>query len=155
LFWLRLENGVLGAESVVLVNVSLALPGVREPDVGCVDGREVLDTLRDVASLGLELVVDDKDGELGLDAQALTLSLVLDLAELLLNVLLELADGVDEGGAGVVNLVNDEDAAAEQTTVGELVAKSREVDPLDTDNLAARNLLNLNESVRALSSNRA
>lgn len=50
----NLEDGVLGTESVVLVNVGLALPGVCEPDVGGVDGREVLDALGDDTSLGLE-----------------------------------------------------------------------------------------------------
>lgn len=50
----RLENGVLGTERVVLVNVGLALPGVGEPDVGGVDGGEVLDLGGEVAGLGLE-----------------------------------------------------------------------------------------------------
>lgn len=40
------------------------------------------------------LVVHNKDTQPGLLAQTLALSLVLDLGELLLNVLLELADGV-------------------------------------------------------------
>lgn len=137
---LRLD--VLGAESVVLVNVVLALPGVREPDVGGVDGREVRDIRRDLTSLGLKpgvgsacctaqlatvgdsLVVDNENTQLGLGAEALTLLDVGDLGELLLNVLLELADGVDEGGAGVVDLVDDEDATAKETTgAGELGAE--------------------------------
>ena len=93
--------------------------------------------------------MDNEDGELGGLAELLTLSLVGDLGKLLLNVLLELADGVDEGGAGVVNLVNDKNTAAEETAVLELVAESREVDPLDSDDLGAGNLLDLGKLERS------
>lgn len=134
----KLNLGVVLAKGIVLVDVGLALPGVGEPDVGGVDSREVLDVRGDLADLGLEpggvsryqrrlhsLVVDNEDGELGLGTELLTLSDVLNLGELLVDVLLELVDGVHQGGARVVDLVNDQHAAAEETTVVELVAELR------------------------------
>lgn len=49
-----LRRRVVLAEHVVLLDVRFALPGVREPDIGRVDGREVRDVGGDLASLGLE-----------------------------------------------------------------------------------------------------
>lgn len=100
------------------------------------------------------LVVDDKDGEPSRLPELLALSLVLDLRELLLNVLLELADGVDEGSTGIVDLVHDEDSAAEKSSVLELaseltLAATRrspyrgKVNPLNTDNLGTSDLFDL------------
>lgn len=51
---IELELRVVLAQGIVLVNVRLALPGVGEPDVGGVNGREVLDVLGNLADLGLE-----------------------------------------------------------------------------------------------------
>ena len=107
----------------MLVDVGLALPGVSKPNVRGVDGREVLDILGNLADLGLELVVNDKDGELGLGAELLALLLILDLGKLLINVLLELVDSVHESRARVVNLVDNQHAATEETAVVELVAE--------------------------------
>lgn len=56
-----------------------------------------------------------------------------------LNVLLQLLDGVFECGSGIVHLVNDEDALADEVFEG---TESREIEPLSTSNLSAR-LLNL------------
>lgn len=69
--------------------------------------------------------MEDEDGELGLlaFAEGLTGSL---------NILLELLDGVLEGGAGVINLIDDEDALADKVLHG---TKGSKVEPLGAGNL--------------------
>lgn len=77
--------------------------------------------------------MQDEDAELGLGgvgANALARSL---------DVLLELLDGVLEGGTGVIDLVDDQDALADKVVH---LAESAEVEPLGTSDLGA-NLLNL------------
>lgn len=77
--------------------------------------------------------MEDEDGELGL----------LTLAERLtgsLDILLELLDGVLEGGAGVINLVNDEDTLADKVLHG---TKGSEVEPLSAGNLSTGLLNNI------------
>lgn len=74
--------------------------------------------------------MQDKNGKLGVKVAA-------QLSTGLLDVLLELADGVLERGAGVVDLVDDEHALADE--VGHL-AEGREVEPLGAQDLGAGRL---------------
>jgi hypothetical protein len=77
--------------------------------------------------------VQDKDEEVGLLAFA---------AELLLgqlDVLLQFADGIFQGGAGVIDLVDDQDVLADQ--VGHL--EGAQVEPLSTGDLGAGDLLGI------------
>lgn len=74
-----------------------------------------------------------EDGEVGLLALATKLLLSN------LNVLLELAHSVLESGAGVVNLINNEDVLANQ--VGHL--QRAQVQPLCAGHLGARDLLGI------------
>ena len=73
--------------------------------------------------------MENEDGELGVLA-AETLAGDLDI-------LLELADGVVEGGAGVVDLVDDQDALADQVAH---LAERGQVEPLGAGDLSARGL---------------
>lgn len=159
-----LDNGVLLGKSVVLLDI-LGLPGIADPDVLGRNGSVVAAALHHVgrqnALLRLILVlaggekcqyergsftnnsrqmwgwggthVQDKDEEVGLLAFA---------AELLLgqlDVLLQFADGIFQGGAGVIDLVDDQDVLADQ--VGHL--EGAQVEPLSTGDLGAGDLLGI------------
>lgn len=80
------------------------LPGIADPGVG---GRflagEVLDMIGDLAGLGLGLVVHDEDGELG--GRSGSALLGGKGRQVLVNVLLELCDGVAQSGPRIVDLV--------------------------------------------------
>lgn len=137
----------------MFLNVA-SLPGVANPLVTDGKSGEVAtlgdDVLGKSALLGLVLVllivgtseivicgtcsalrkkeqtyVEDEDGELGLLAAAEGLTGSLDI-------LLELLDGVLKGGAGVINLINDEDALADKVLHG---TKGSEIEPLGAGNL--------------------
>lgn len=113
----------------------LSFPRVADPEIGKGDGGNVVvgldHFLRKSASLNLVLVVQDKDRESGLFGGAA------ELLSSLIDVLLQLAHGVLESGAGVVDLVNDEDVLADQ--VGHL--ERRQIEPLRTGDLGAGDLL--------------
>lgn len=113
----------------------LGFPGIADPDVGEGDGGNVVVGLDHVlgqsAPLGLVLVVQDKDGKgrlLGGAAEPLGGNV---------DVLLQLAHGVLERGARVVDLVNDEDVLADQ--VGHF--ERRQVQPLGAGDLCAGHFL--------------
>lgn len=145
----------------MLLNVT-SLPGVADPLITDGDSGEVAalgdDILGKSALLGLVLVlliavtsekcdlrgflciakkestyVEDEDGELGLLAFAEGLTGSLDI-------LLELLDGVLKGGAGVIDLINDEDALADKVLHG---TKGSEVEPLGAGNLGTGLLNNI------------
>lgn len=74
--------------------------------------------------------MEDENGKLGLEVAA-------NLGPGLLDILLQLLDGVLEGGAGVVDLIDNQDALADQ--VGHL-AQSGQVEPLGARDLGAGGL---------------
>jgi hypothetical protein len=143
--------GLLGSVAIVLVNVPvmrvvsyeaakakardlLSFPRIADPVVGKGNGSNVVvgldHFLRKSAPLGLVLVVQDEDGEGGLLGGA---------TKLLggsIDILLQLAHGVLEGCACVVDLVNDENVLADQ--VGHL--EGGQVQPLCAGDLCAGNL---------------
>ena len=144
----------LSSIAVVLLNVA-SLPRVADPLVTDGESGEVAalgdDVLGKSTLLGLVLVllvahalenvicgtfwciarsneptyVEDEDGELGLLAFAEGLTGSLDI-------LLELLDGVLESGAGVIDLIDDEDTLADKVLHG---TKGSEVEPLGAGNL--------------------
>jgi hypothetical protein len=107
-----------------------SLPRVVDPDISNRLGGEVAaaeDFLGQDALLALVLVVEDKDGK----GRLLTLAAA--LLDGRLDVLFQLADGVLEGCARVVDLVDNEDVLANQ--VGHF--QRRQVEPLGARDLCA------------------
>lgn len=118
---LALLGMVLDVESV---------PGVNEPLIGHLFAGKVArvhDLLGELLTLLLELVVKDKDTDLGLGD---LLALSAELLGLELEILGQLTDGVGEGAAGVVDLVDNEDVAADEGGFGRV-----KVEPLGLDDL--------------------
>ncbi len=74
--------------------------------------------------------MEDENGKLGIEVAP-------DLGAGLLDVLLQLLDGVLEGGAGVVDLVDDQDALADQVRH---LAQGGQVEPLGARDLGADGL---------------
>lgn len=119
----------------MLLNVN-GLPGVVDPDVTNGAGGVVAfgdHVVGESALLGLVLVVQDKDAKLRLGLRRAIGHLLAGL----LDVLLELLDGVLEGGAGVIHLVDNQDALANQVLH---VAQGREIEPLRAGDLGAGRL---------------
>lgn len=107
------------------------LPRVVYPDIADSDGSNIpvlLQVLRQRSLLGLVLVVEHEDAEGGL------LSSTSALLRCHLDVLLQLLDGILEGSAGVVNLVNNEHVLPNQV----LHLQTAEVEPLGARDLGAR-----------------
>jgi len=119
----------------MLVDID-SLPRVVDPDVSDslgsgVTGGEHL--VRELALLGLVLVVENEDAELGLGGGGtVTHALAGNL-----NVLLELLDGVLEGCSGVVDLINNEDSLSDEVLH---LAESGQVEPLCSGDLGTGGL---------------
>ena len=84
-----------------------------------------------IAKKGTSTYVEDKDGELGL------LTLATERLTGSLDILLELLDGVLEGGAGVIDLIDDKDTLADKVLHG---TKGSKVEPLGAGNLSTGGL---------------
>lgn len=113
----------------MILNVE-SIPGVDEPLVGHLFAGKVArvhDFLGELLTLLLELVVQDKDADLGLGD---LLALGTELLGLELEILGELADSVSESAAGVVDLIDNEDVAADEGGLGRV-----KVEPLGLDDL--------------------
>lgn len=113
----------------MILNVE-SIPGVDEPLVGHLFAGKVArvhDFLGELLTLLLELVVQDKDADLGLGN---LLALGTELLGLELEILGELADSVSESAAGVVDLIDNEDVAADEGGLGRV-----KVEPLGLDDL--------------------
>jgi len=107
------------------------LPRVVYPDVADSDGSDIpvlLQVLWQISLLGLVLVVKHKDAKGGL------LSTTSALLRCHLDILLQFLDGILEGSAGVVNLVNNEHVLSDQV----LHLQTAEVKPLSAGDLGAR-----------------
>lgn len=109
------DGGVRVRFGGMVLNVD-GVPGIDKPLIGHLDRGEIVghDVVGQLALLGLELVVEDKDAELGVALAGLHATLLL----LVRNVLEDLLDGKHEGLAGVVDLIHEQDAAAEQGHLG-------------------------------------
>ena len=119
-----LLDGHLCVVDDVLGLPRVGVPQVRDGLGGEVSVLVVDDLWWEVGLLWLHLVVEDEDAECGLHLWVL---LEVDALSggLISGVLLELAEGVVEGGSGVVDLVDDENVLADQVELALLV-----VDPL-------------------------
>lgn len=113
----------------MILNVE-SIPGVDEPLVGHLFAGKVArvhDLLGELLTLLLELVVQDKDADLGLGD---LLTLGTELLRLELEILGELANSVGKSAASVVDLIDDEDVAADEGGFGRV-----KVEPLGLDDL--------------------
>lgn len=81
----------------------LGFPRVVDPFVFDVLSREVLDVVREVCELLLELVVDDEDGEFSF--REVSFLIRSEFAVLLSDILLEFSDSVSESCSRVVDFV--------------------------------------------------
>jgi len=81
----------------------LGFPRVVDPFVFDVLSREVLDVVREVCELLLELVVDDEDGEFSF--REVSFLIRSEFAVLLSDILLEFSDSVSESCSRVIDFV--------------------------------------------------